>query len=42
MDIQEASIDITKWRNFIPSPKTNLEKENTKKDEEKGKTIIEG
>jgi len=31
MKIQEASEDITSWRNFVPSPKTNLEEENTQK-----------
>lgn len=35
MNIQEASEDITSWRNFVPGPKTSLDKENTKKDGKK-------
>jgi len=37
MKIQDATEDIRSWENSIPSSKTSLEKENTQKDEEKGK-----
>jgi len=35
MKIQEAFEDITKWRNFVPSPKLSFKEENAKKDQEK-------
>jgi len=31
MKIQEAYVDITSWRNFVPILKTCLDEENTKK-----------
>jgi len=34
-EVYEAYEDSTSWRNFVPSPKTKVDKENTKKDEEK-------
>jgi len=42
MKIQEASENITSWRNYVPSPKINLKEENTKKNKEKGKNDTEG
>jgi len=38
MKIQEASEDITKWRNSIQSSKTGSKKETTKKDQKNKQT----
>jgi len=42
MKIQEASEDITKRKNSIPSPKTSFMEENTHKDQEKGENTLSG
>jgi len=42
MLFQETSINITSWRNFIPSSKINFKVKNTQKDEEKDKYVLEG
>jgi len=40
MNIREASEDITKWRNSLPSPNIIFKEENTKKYEEISKNSL--